>query len=276
LVRPRYIFTFQAHPFVTLSALVAKIFLRKSTVIPDLHSAALLDHFSGLSRLLSKRIWENCPLIITHNPESKDFLSDNIDWISDRLFVLEDPISDFSMFSIPENENNKKLTGTFICRFSPDEPVQEFLKAIKPISDVKIFVTGNEKKAAFDITSYQSEHIRFTGFLNDLEYIHLLQNSDFVIVLTTREKTLLSGGYEALSLSKPLIVSDTQTLHQYFDEAVIFTGNKSDEIKNAIQKMRQELPRRKEMMGQLCTSKKVEWEEKYNNLIGRIKNLPQD
>ena len=50
----------------------------KGQVIPDLHTAAYTDHFSGIQEILGRWIWKKSPVVLIHNPESNKFLSEKI------------------------------------------------------------------------------------------------------------------------------------------------------------------------------------------------------
>ncbi len=43
-----------------------------------------------------------------------------------------------------------------------------------------------------------------------------------IVVLTTRPATLLSGGYEAMALGRPLVISDHGVLRDYFGDAAVY------------------------------------------------------
>ena len=55
-----------------------------------------------------------------------------------------------------------------------------------------------------------------TGFLSDDDYWRQLRVRPSIVVLTTRPATLLSGGYEAMAVGRPLVISDHGVLRDYF------------------------------------------------------------
>ena len=69
-----------------------------------------------------------------------------------------------------------------------------------------------------------------TGFLDDKSYIQLLNSSDAIMVLTKRDDCLNCGAYEAISIGRPLILSDSFVLREYFYQGVSFTENNSNAI----------------------------------------------
>lgn len=230
--RPSVIFTFNAHPYITLTAKIATWVTWKGKVIPDLHTAAYTDHYYGIKKIISHWIWNKCPIVIIHNQESKEFLAKNQPNLADRIFVLEDAIPDFKKY--PKQPSESSLMGVLISRFADDEPIEEFLLAASNIKDCIFYITGNFKKAKFNLTPYKGGNIRFPGFVSDDDYRRMLGNADFIAVLTTREMTLLSGGYEALALEKPSILSKTKTLMNYYGDSALYTENKAECIESSI------------------------------------------
>jgi hypothetical protein len=116
-----------------------------------------------------------------------------------------------------------------------------------------------------DFLKHISNNVIFTGFLAYGSYIFLLQQVDAVMVLTTKDKTTLSGGYEALALAKPLIISKSVPLIRYFTKGTIFVDNSVKEIQEAVrlvQIKKEELT--KEML-LLREEKIIEWNKKFAN-----------
>ena len=61
-----------------------------------------------------------------------------------------------------------------------------------------------------------------TGFLDYNIYLDLLQKVDVIMDLTTDDKTMLSGAFEAVALEQPLITSDWIPLRRYFNKGTIY------------------------------------------------------
>jgi hypothetical protein len=80
-----------------------------------------------------------------------------------------------------------------------------------------------------------SSYVEFTGFLNREDYKKLLVNSFGVITGTKDEYTLMMSAWEAVAFQKPLILSETKTLRNMFDDYAFFYNWKSREsILNAL------------------------------------------
>ena len=51
-----------------------------------------------------------------------------------------------------------------------------------------------------------------------------------VLTLTTREDTILRGGWEAMFMEQPLITSNTSALRRYFTRGTVFVDHNPDLI----------------------------------------------
>ncbi|GAB6909884.1 hypothetical protein JCM12296A_57320 [Desulfosarcina cetonica] len=134
---------------------------------------------------------------------------------------------------IDKNKNNV----LFITSFGRDEPIEEFLKAIKDIDkNFFFYISGNYKKYSKYITR-EGLNYKFTGFLKDEDFISLLSSIDAVMVLTKHENTLTCGAYEALSFGKPMILSETNTIKSYFNKGAVYTNNSPRSIRSCVNEL---------------------------------------
>lgn len=151
-----------------------------------------------------------------------------------RPFTLPDRLPRF------ENPTPIELKGkhnvVFICTFADDEPYAEVINAGHLIDpSTYLYVTGPYERAPASLISSAPANVIFTGFLPDKKYIDLLFSCDVVMDLTRLENCLVCGAYEAVSLGKPLILSDTNQLRRYFHKGAIYTRNHAGDIANAIE-----------------------------------------
>lgn len=264
---PGTILCFQAHPLISLTALVYKVF-SGCRVIPDLHTAAYINYDVFPVNLLNSLLWRSCDLVLVHNERSRKFLIQNRPFLAPRLFVLEDPIPQFSESTKEASARWKKAgkTAVVISRFSADEPIEAVIEAARMCSDVCFYMTGDYRKAAMSIRNSGCENLSLTGFLPFEDYVALLDACDIALALTTREYTLLSGGYEALSLDKPLIVSDTKTLKDYFGHFSVYTDNTASGMSRSISHIFGKLEFYRELSAQLRRAKSEEWDRKFSGL----------
>jgi glycosyltransferase involved in cell wall biosynthesis len=121
-----------------------------------------------------------------------------------------------------------------ICSFDADEPYEAAFEAFSSLhrEGYRLYVSGNYKKARIDPSRFPE--VRFLGFLPTDEYYAYLRSVSVVLDLTTLEDCLVCGAYEALAAEKPLVVSNTAALSEYFGDAVVLTKNTSDAIRESV------------------------------------------
>jgi len=270
LKKPDVVITFHAHPFISLVGIVYKL-IHGCIIIPDLHSAAYLDNYKLPLKTISTWVWKKADILIIHNKMSVNYFQNICPVAADKLFVLEDPIP-----SPPNNHhkgNSKKggiVKGVLISRFASDEPVIECVKKIERINNLQVYITGNYLKEKINPADFDQEKIIFTGFIDDNEYWTLLRSVQFVIVLTTREYTLLSAGYEALSLCKPLLIPNKNTLIDYYQDAVEYFSMDSLDIIKPISNVIERLDYYENKMTELKVVREKKWNNKINSLLAKI------
>jgi glycosyltransferase involved in cell wall biosynthesis len=95
------------------------------------------------------------------------------------------------------------------------------------------------------------------------------------MALTRADHFLLCGAYEALALKKPLILSDTRDLRDYFRKGVIFTENTAPAIAQAIQFAIQQKDGLAKNVAELAHELQRNWQATFDDLLGLIDRLPR-
>lgn len=223
---------FVQNPSIVLS-FVAVIFkpLIGCQVIVDEHNSGIFP-LEGRSRVLNtiaRFVARKADFVIVTNTALQELCEG---WGA-RVFVVPDPLPDFpSPIESVGNRVKKKSSAVimlFICTWASDEPYFRLISAAAKFdrNSMILRITGNPKNKID--TSNLPSNVELTGFIPDDEYIRELMNCDGVIVLTTRENCLNCGGYEAVSLEKPGILSDTDALRNYFSKGFVLVSPWSEE-----------------------------------------------
>lgn len=232
--------------------LYCKLFHKQ--LIFDTHSGIFLNR--GLHQKLYLKIYcamiKHIDLNIVHNDA---ILKQNC-LENSKSVILEDKIQ----FSPTEFKQNPSLIITVICGYGRDEPMPEIIKTCQALPDINFFLTGHSNKLK---KKTLPSNIHLTGYLSDIEYEQLLKNSSLIMVLTTRFDTVLCGAYEAVGLTKPLIISDTPTLRKYFSKGVIYTANNTKAIVQSIKTAQQELARLYSEIVLLRQEKTETWQKQF-------------
>ena len=261
--------------FCPLSAFAYRFFCnRKSVIVIDLHSAALEKPWSYL-KPLNTAIMKRAAVTLVSNVEAQSsVMQEN----GIESLVLEDripPIEPERLSPAESEDWRKSKSGLKIVvpsSFAYDEPVSEILYAASSLQDTTFYMTGDASAISAELLGRKTGNVVFTGFLEKDDYVQLLDNSDAVMALTTRDRTLLAGAYEAVALEKPLITSNHAPLVRYFDKGTIHVDNSVREIVSAVKAVSQKKRQMKYEMRLLKEEKIRDWEvafAKFRNLVER-------
>jgi glycosyltransferase involved in cell wall biosynthesis len=278
--KPKYVFC--QNPSIVLAALIC--FLKPAfnySVIVDRHTNfKLAEKLSKnpkwiIFRCLSNYSLKRSDYTIVTNRYLKILCKD----ISKRTFVLPDKIPDFSDIGITANFHQSSsgisgISGIFICTFADDEPFELVIDAARLVPNIKIKITGNYRKS---LTSSQIEqlpkNVVLLGYVSDEEYFRQIQISDFTIVLTKNEFTLNCGAYESLAFGKPMLLSNTKTIKDYFSFGSIYTDHDSAiSIANRLLELEKNIVTLSLDIEKKLPEKKQLWQENFQMLASRLFN----
>jgi glycosyltransferase involved in cell wall biosynthesis len=184
-------------------------------------------------RSLSRWVIRRADLTIVSNRQLADIVRAH----GGRAFVLPDRIP-----APPPSTGASGGAGfnvVLIATFDDDEPIAAVFAAVQG-APLKLFVTGNPRKARMDVASQAPPNVQFTGFLADGDYWALLRAADAIIDLTLKPDCLVCGAYEALALAKPVLLSDNTAGVELFGDGVLFTDNSPADIRRALTHMQAE------------------------------------
>ena len=201
---------------LAFSSILFRLFFHYKLVV-DAHNSGILpaEGKSPLLMRIARWLQRKADLTIVTNTELKKIVDCN----GGKGFVLPDKIP--TCPEKVETDLNGKLNIAFICTFSEDEPYMEVIKAASMLdNDIIFYITGRYtgKISRHDV----SPNVKLLGFVSDEEYWTLLQSADIVMDLTLREGCLVCGAYEALAANKPMILSNTLVLKEYFSKGCIY------------------------------------------------------
>ncbi len=137
---------------------------------------------------------------------------------------------------------NGRFIITVICSFNADEPLDDIWQSALQLGDVDFYVTGKVKDAPARLRERKPDNVKFTDYLALDLYAGLLQASNAVMVLTTRDHTMQRGAYEAMALGTPIITSDWPLLRETFRQGALFVNNSPQDIVRAVRALQKEGP----------------------------------
>lgn len=273
VARPKIVFC-QNPSIVLATTLTIMKLISDFKLIVDRHSNFKFEHENSkklkwrLFWFLSRFTVKSADLTIVTN----DDLMNVCEAWGGRAKVLPDKIPDMSTSHVGENNINldsKKINVMAVTTFDSDEPIDEMLRAAEIIGDNYVFyMTGNCEKYFFDKSSDSGvpDNVVFTGFISEIDYRNLMNSVDVVVVLTKKDLILNCGGYEAVSVNVPLVLSNTKTLREYFRDAPVFVNvNQFSIAAGIVEAYSRRDSIRKEMLVlklNLCDA----WREKFNDI----------
>ncbi len=257
--RPDVVFVQNPPIFCALLALFHTLRFGGQFVI-DSHTAAFVTPkwkwSLGLHRLLSRR----AAATLVHNESQAKIVKR---W-GCRFCIMGDPLGDYPLeeaFPL-----GRQFNVAVVSTFGEDEPLELVIQAACHLPEVEFYVTGDSKRAHKDLLAKKPDNCHMTGYLRNRQYMSLLQGANAVLDLTTREQSLLSGAFEAVSVGTPLIVSDWRILRDYYSSGAVYVSNTVQGICEGIRQAQREQIALKQGILQLRTKLQIQWEQEFSEL----------
>jgi glycosyltransferase involved in cell wall biosynthesis len=232
-------------------------------LIIDSHTDALLARWwqwsMPLHRFLSRRAL--CTIV------TNDHLQSLVESWGATAFVLADVPTEFQYRDYPLGS---QFNIAMVSSFSYDEPLRHVFAVARRLPDIQFHITGDLKLAQALELHEAPPNVHLTGFLPFEDYYGLLAASDAVLVLTTEDHTLQWGACEAVSLGKPVIISDWPFLRSYFHKGTVHVDNTEEGIYQGLLQMRRDLDRLGREVQELREERRLEWDLKYDELMAMI------
>ncbi|MCB0074645.1 MAG: glycosyltransferase family 4 protein, partial [Caldilineaceae bacterium] len=245
VLRNRYDLVFAQSPSIILAALVALLkWPLGYLLVIDAHNIVIEQGLGGpwLIKRLIRYAFSQADYVLVSNAE----LCQAVVQLGGHPLILPDRVPTIESVASPKLiKNSKRPIITLISSFANDEPIESFVKAASDTKETfTLFVTGRRSKAGTSLR-YEGEKIRFTDFLPHEDFDALIQHSDLLVDLTTRENCLVCGAYEALAVEVPVLLSDTNALRQTFSGAS-FTQNSAEGFRASLVSSLQHLDQHKQ------------------------------
>ncbi|MGH9522527.1 MAG: glycosyltransferase [Terriglobales bacterium] len=269
--RPRVLMVQNPSLVLAVLGVLARHVLRYRLVV-DAHNEAVQPFKNRQPWIASLSRWViRCSdlTIVTNR-----YLADDVTRQGGRPFTLPDRVP-----SPPPVPKETPLAGTFnvvlIATFDSDEPCAEVFTAVSG-TDIDLYVTGNQRKLSRSAAAAAPPNVHFTGFLEEAAYWSLLQAADAVVDLTLKSNCLVCGSYEALALTKPMLLSDSPASRELFGTSAVFTDNTSADIRHALTRVRNERTALEEAAKRRRAELRDHWNSAAAALRVQISSLPEN
>ncbi len=225
---PDVVFVMSPSVFATIPVyLHCKVFGARYVI--DAHTGAFDHPMWQKVMFLQKFFCRNALLSIITNRGIAKILEG---WGAKYLIIPDVPIQcEAARLPDLKGKNNVTLVNTF----ASDEPILQFLDATKKLPEVQFSVTGKLGKKQRTYSEFKLDNVHFTDFLPEEDYAGLLQASDLIVVLTTRDHTMQRGAYEAIYYGKPVVTSNWAVLRENFPKGAVFVDNSVEGIVRGIE-----------------------------------------
>ena len=257
---------FVQNPSIVLS-FVAVLFksLFGIKLIVDAHNSGVFPakKLQGIADFINKR----ADYVIVTN----EGLANYIRKIGGSPIVLPDPLPEIPVINDESSPwvSLKSPCVLMICSWASDEPYCEVISAAAALPDVTFYITGNSKGREAACNFELPSNVVLTGFVSENDYHLLLNNADIIVDLTTREDCLVCGAYEAIAVGKPVVLSNTSALRNYFADAAIYVDNHSASIVDGIRN----ILRSYDEVSAKAKSNSQEVEKQWLQLFGGLQKL---
>jgi len=260
---PRLVFV--QNPSVVLALLTTvygKLF--GINVVIDAHNAGVYPpKFLGWTA----RMYRHCArTIVTNKALARDIAA-----IGGSPIILPDPLPELNqgpVITLPG------VSILYICTWADDEPFLEVINSGNFLdSSYHIYISGNFKKCKELVSLEIPENVKLLGFISAEEFDSYLASVDIVVDLTTLDNCLVCGAYEAIAAKKPLLLSDTKALRDYFGEAACYTDNSFKDIAHKLREMGDNLPVYRKNSRALKADIDNRWRALFNSSCEDIESL---
>ena len=255
----------------TLASLLRPIFGYK--LIVDRHTNFRLWTLNSRSikwkffHILSRYTTKSANYTIVTNEALRVLVND---WGGHGL-ILQDKIPNIT---VTEKDQLKgKYNIVFVSTYSADEPVMNVVNAFSRVSsDIYVYITGNYNNfpQLRELQKQLPDNVILTGFLPDKEYIKLLNSVDALMVLTTVDHLLTCGAYEAVALHKPMILSATDAIQDYFYKGAIYTHPDSNSINASIIQLIEKHNSLYDEVIDLHDELITAWDQRFESIIDKV------
>jgi glycosyltransferase involved in cell wall biosynthesis len=260
------------NPSIVLS-LCAVLFgkLNGTRIVVDAHNVGLfpLEGRSRLLMILSRFIQRHADLTIVTNPGMAAEVMRN----GGAAYILPDPIPD--LVANGRMELPQEFNIIFICSYAHDEPYAHVIEAAKQVgAGIHIYVTGNYRKKGLQ-AHLMPPNVTLLGYVPERDYINILHAVDATIDLTDRPDCLVCGAYESVAAEKPMILSASAALKNYFSKGAVYTDNSVPSLVEAIGRLRSDHARLCEEIRAFKTAARSRWAHSRQTLDDMLRQMPE-
>ena len=262
--RPRIVFVMDPPP-VAVGMVFLYCIAARARYIMDCHSGVFEGRRWRWSLPLQRFFGRRAAAVIVTNPAHAAAVRR---WPA-RPLIMGDPPP--AMLRQPDGgaatpERAPEPVVFVVARFGDDEAIPETLEAARHLPQVRFDISGDIRRARPAWVSGRPPNVRFTGWLPLADFWAAVTRASLILTLTTRENTILRGGWEAMFAGQPLVTSNTRTLRGYFTRGAVFADPTAAGIAAAVGQALAREPELSQEMKALQREKALTWQEERSAL----------
>jgi glycosyltransferase involved in cell wall biosynthesis len=258
--RPQVVFV-QSPPSFAVAVVWLYSALTGSRYVVDAHSDALDSPYwtrpAWLHRFLARRA---AATIVTNR-----HFADRIRAGGGPALIIRDIPTAFPVADPPPLDDGFRIM--VVNTFASDEPLGEIIAAAAEVPDVRFYITGDLSRPGVDLPVALPSNVHFTGYIPDGAFYGLMDASQAVMCLTTRDHTMQRGACEALSMGRPIITSDWPLLRSYFHKGTVHVAADATSIRRGVERLVEGHDRYREEILALREEQAREWEAARRGLL---------
>lgn len=262
--KPNLIFAQSGPSYCPLSVAIYSMIFKTLYVI-DAHTSAITGFWIKLPSY--KWAMRKASIILVHNQLLQSLANSK----KIKTLILEDYLPNLQnpkLIALPKHSGNFAVIPSSGMNLK-SRAIRETIHAASILQGQKVdfFFTGN-------IGSLQKpvpKNLHFTGYLPENEFMALLFSVAGVIILLDRlDKDFVQPrrAIEALSLEKPMILTDSQISKELFPKGVIFVKNTRNEIASACLRIIKE----KNKFNREIKESKIEFSKRWQEHFSLVAN----
>jgi glycosyltransferase involved in cell wall biosynthesis len=264
--RPKSIFVANTPVFAPLSVYFYCA-ITGATFFMDIHGLSFIGWKWAWSASLQKFLAKKALVSLVDHNHHRDIY---LEWGGKILMLERPPIT--APQSLSKDETSDAPLVTFVGNFMGDEPVDLLLDVAKKLPTIKFCILGDTARAKSGLVEQAPVNVFFPGYLQRKQYWQQLYDSNTVMVLTKTPYSLVSGGIEAMSIGKPLILSRKPALLDYFTKGTIFVDHTLENLSEGIETALDQENKLTTEMEELATNQISRWESEFKKLEDMIRN----
>jgi glycosyltransferase involved in cell wall biosynthesis len=113
-------------------------------------------------------------------------------------------------------------------------------------------------------------NVKFLGFLAESDYWERMRNAHAVLDFTLLDDCLVCGAYEAVAVGRPMLLSDTRALKDYFRMGALYSAADPGAIATAVRQLRAEYPQLCAQIGSLRSLLQTEWAAQAAAVVAQL------